>query len=243
MRPRDLERERACFALLRALVGREAVLVGGYAVSAYGPPRFSLDLDLVTPAAEVPGFHAALREAGLARVRDWAGGAGLGGRAERWSRGKEAFPLAVDLLVDGISDRVSGASHPYAAIRRGARHRTVRGLDPSSEARPLVPSAEVLVALKLESARLVDLRDLAILAGAGVDAAAVAAFLRGVRRDVLEEHLDALSAALGRRDYEDSLKGVSMLDARAFRRLADRTRGLVLELREALSRTGRAERE
>ena len=80
---RDLERERACFALLRALAGREAVRVGCYAVSAYGPPRFSVDLDLVTPEKEVPGFQAALREAGLARVRGWAGGARLGGRAER----------------------------------------------------------------------------------------------------------------------------------------------------------------
>jgi hypothetical protein len=146
------------------------------------------------------------------------------------------------LLVGGISDRVSGASHPYTAIRRGARRRVVRGLDPASVARPLVASAEVLVALKLESARLVDMRDLAVLAGAGVDAAAVAAFLRGVRQDVLEEHLDALAAALGRRDYEDSLKGVYMLDIRAFRRLADRTHGLILELRRSLSQTGRAPR-
>lgn len=242
MKPRNLERERASFTLLRALSGRKAVLVGGYAVSAYGPPRFSLDLDLVVPEEDVPGLQAILREAGLARVRDWVGGAAFAGRAERWSRGAEAVPPSVDLLVGGISDRVSGASHPYAAIRRGARRRIVRGLDPSSVARPLVAAAEVLVALKLESARLVDLRDLAVLAGAGVDAAAVAAFLRRVRRDVLAEHLDTLAAALGRRDYEDSLKGVYMLDARAFRRLADRTHGLILELRRALSQTGRAPR-
>lgn len=235
MRPQDLERERLSFALLHALERHEAVLVGGYAVSAYGPPRFSLDLDLVTPPAAVPGIREVVRAAGLARVRAWEGGATFAGRAERWARGKEPLPLAVDLLVDGISDRVSGASHPYAAIRRGALRRVVRGLDPSSEARFLVASPEVLVALKLESARLVDLRDLAVLAGAGVDAKAVAAFLREVRPDILDAHLDALSAALARRDYEDSLKGVYMFDARAFRRLADRTRGMVLELREALS--------
>ncbi len=234
MRPQDLERERRAFALLRALEGHEAVLIGGYAVSAYGPPCFSLDLDLVVASSAMLAIREILKSEGLARVRAWAGGPTFPGRAERWSRGTEAIPLAVDLLVDGIFDRVSGASHPYAAIRRGARRRRVRGLDPLSEARALVASAEVLFALKLESARLVDLRDLAVLAGAGVDAPAVAAFLHGVRRDVLLAHLDALSAALRRRDYEDSLKGVYALDARAFRRIADRTRALVLELREAL---------
>ncbi len=235
MRPQDLERDRAAFALLRALEGQEAVLIGGYAVSAYGPPRFSLDLDLVAPARAVPSLRAVLRPAGLRRVRDWAGGDAFTGRAERWARGTEAVPLAVDLLVDGVSDRVSGASHPFAAIRRGARRRAVRGLQPLSEARPLVASAEVLVGLKLEVARLVDLRDLAVLAGAEVDVRAVATFLVDVRRGLLAEHLEALLAALGRRDFEDSLKGVYMLDARAFRRLADRTRAMALQLRALLA--------
>ena len=238
MRPQDLEREGACFALLRALEGQEAVLVGGYAVSAYGPPRFSLDLDFVAPASAVPGIREILKAAGLVRVREWTGGGAFAGRAERWSRGEEALPLSVDLLVDGISDRVSGASHPYASIRRGALRRTVRGLSPSSEAQARVAAPEVLVALKLESARLVDLRDLAVLAGADVDAERVARLLRGVRRDVLLDHLDALAAALGRRDFQDSLKGVYMLDERAFRRLADRTYALLRGLRRALSRTG-----
>lgn len=235
MRPQDLERDRAAFALLRALEGQEAVLIGGYAVSAYGPPRFSLDLDLVAPARAVSSLRAVLRPAGLRRVRDWMGGDAFLGRAERWVRGTEAVPLAVDLLVDAVADRVSGASHPFAAVRRGARRRTVRGLEPSSEARPLVASAEVLVGLKLEVARLVDLRDLAVLAGAEVDVRAVATFLGGVRPALLKEHLDSLLTALGRRDFEDSLKGVYMLDARAYRRLAERTRGMALRLRGLLT--------
>ncbi len=235
MRPQDLERERAAFALLRSLDRQEAVLIGGYAVSAYGPPRFSLDLDLVAPAEAVPSIREVLRSAGLRRARTWEGGAAFGGRAERWTRGPEAVPLAVDLLVDAVSDRVSGASHAYAAIRRGARRRTVRGLDPSSEARPRVASAEVLAGLKLEAARLVDLRDFTVLAGTGIEPRSVAAFLRGVRKDLLVEHLDAVLAALERRDFEDSLKGVYMLDARAYRQLSDATRSLALRLRGLLS--------
>jgi len=235
MRPQDLERERAGFALLRRFRETEAVLVGGYAVSAYGPPRFSLDLDFVVPASALPGVRGLLQSADLARIRNWEGGAVLAGRAERWSRGEEAIPLSVDLLIDGISDRVSGASHPYASVRRGARRVIVRGLDPSSEAEALVAAPEVLVALKLEAGRRVDLRDLAVLAGTDLDVERIATFLRRDRRGVLLEHL-ALAAALARRDFQDSLKGVYMLDERAFRRVANRTEGLVRDLRAALPR-------
>jgi hypothetical protein len=241
MRPQDLAREREGFALLRRFAGINAVLVGGYAVSAYGPPRFSLDLDFVVPASAVPGIRDVLKSAGLVRVRDWEGGAVFAGRAERWSREEEAVPLSADLLIDGISDRVSGASHPYASVRRGARRLTVRGLDPSSEARALVAAPEVLVALKLEAGRRVDLRDLAVLAGTDVAVERVAVLLRGVRKEVLREHLDALAAALVRRDFQDSLKGVYMLDERAFRRIANRTEALLRRLRAALLRPGRTE--
>src|SRR5439155_16632457 len=153
MRPHDLEQERAGFALLRRFREAEAVLVGGYAVSAYGPPRFSLDLDFVVPAAALPGIRGLLQSADHARIRNWEGAAAFAGRAERWSRGEEAIPLSVDLLIGGISDRVSGASHPYESVRRGARRLIVRGLEPSSEARALVAPLAVLGALKLEVGR------------------------------------------------------------------------------------------
>lgn len=236
MRPEDLERERASFALLQALHGEEAVLVGGYAVSAYGPPRFSVDLDLVVRASAVSRIRKILKGAGFARVRRWQGGGAFAGRAERWTRGNGPFPLSVDLFVGGISDRVSGAAHSFEEIRRRARTRTVRGLDPASVARTLVPAPEVLIGLKLESARSVDLRDLAILAGGSWDLGEIVAFLGGVPQGVLLDHTGALLKALERRDFRDSLKGVYMLDERAFEGYAERTRALALGLRQKLSR-------
>ncbi|MEK6988455.1 MAG: nucleotidyl transferase AbiEii/AbiGii toxin family protein [Candidatus Thermoplasmatota archaeon] len=69
MRLEDLERERACFALLRSLGGRDAVLVGGYAVRAYGPPRFSVDVDLVLPGSALRGIRPILRQRGSSASR------------------------------------------------------------------------------------------------------------------------------------------------------------------------------
>ena len=236
MRPEDLQRERACFALLRSLEARDAVLVDGYAVSAYGLPRFSVDVDLVLPGSTLRRFRPILKAAGLVRVREWRGGAAFAGCAERWSRGEGPMPVSVDLLVDGISDRVSGAAHSFAAVRRGATRRVVRGLGPSSEARALVAAPEVLIGLKLEAGRRVDLRDIAVLSGADWRLEGIVSFLRGVRTDVLREHVEALGRALGQREFQDSLKGVYMLDERAFTRYADRARALVLALRGALAR-------
>src|SRR5207247_1842265 len=111
VRRADLPAWRAFFRAAGArasLAGARETLVGGYAVSAYGPPRFSLDLDFVVPAAALPGIRGLLQSADLARIRNWEGAAAFAGRAERWSRGEEAIPLSVDLLIDGISDRVSG---------------------------------------------------------------------------------------------------------------------------------------
>src|SRR3990170_4777529 len=47
MRREDLRREARSFRLLRQVGPLDAVLIGGYAVSAYSPPRFSVHLGLV----------------------------------------------------------------------------------------------------------------------------------------------------------------------------------------------------
>jgi len=53
------ERERGCLEVLLDLQDLEAVVVGGFALSAYGPPRFSVDLDLVVPSAGATQIRAA----------------------------------------------------------------------------------------------------------------------------------------------------------------------------------------
>lgn len=230
MRPLDRARERFCFDVLRELPRAGLVLIGGYAVSAYGPPRFSVDLDLVLRKSAVPKVQAVLRRFGFVRVGDWKGGEVFAGRAERWTRGTGPLPVSADLLIGGVSDRRSGATHAYAELRRGARRRRVRGMDASSVAEATVPDREILIGLKLEVGRLVDLRDIAILAGDPLDMGRLGAFLRAAPTDVLEEHTRTLLSVLDTRSFRDSLKGVYMLDDRAFQRYVDGARRLGLSL-------------
>lgn len=228
MRRQDLDRERACFDLLREVSGYDVVLIGGYAVSAYGLPRFSVDLDLVVEASELPGIHATLRGRGFAPLRRWDGGGVFASRSERWTPGVGRPAVAVDLFIGGVADRVSGITRPFGELRQASSRRTIRGLDPASVADALVPNRETLLALKLQVGRLVDLRDIAVLAGGPFDKAALAAFLSPVPRDLLATHAQRLLSAIETREFRNSLKGVYMLDDRSFERFATGARGLCL---------------
>jgi len=63
------ERERACLTLLEKLPKRY-VLVGGYAVSAFEFPRFSVDLDMVIPEKDFALFSGILESEGFSRAKD-----------------------------------------------------------------------------------------------------------------------------------------------------------------------------
>ncbi len=235
MRPKDIERERASFALLRNLAATDSVLIGGYAVSAYGPPRFSVDLDIVVPTLEGPRIREILRKAGFVLDKTWEGGDVFAGKSERWVIPGGSFPTSVDLLIDGVSDRVSGASQSYAELRSRSSRKTVRGFDGSSVAEAHIPDREAMIGLKLQAGRYSDLRDIAVLAGETFEIGKLADFLAGVRRGVLVKHLYALESAIDTQEFRNSLKGVYMLDERTFERYRNGAKKLILGLRRALS--------
>lgn len=236
MRPLDRARESLCFDVLRRLPLAGVVLIGGYAVAAHGLPRFSIDLDLVLRAPSVPKVQAVLRTFGFVRVGTWEGGEGFAGGAERWTQGAGPLPVSADLLIGGVLDRVSGSMHSYAELRRGSRRRTIHGMGPTSVAEATVPDREILIGLKLEVGRSVDLRDIAILAGDPLDIDRLVSFLRRVPVQVLEEHTKELLSVLDTPGFQDSLKGVYLLDDRAFQRYAEGTRRLGLRLQHEFSR-------
>ena len=238
MRQKDLARERICFDVLRSVEGKEVVLIGGYAVSAYGPPRFSVDLDLVLKRSALVTVRDELLSRGFRKDAEWRGGDVFEGRSERWILGSGQLPISADILIGGISDRVSGAAHSYESLRKRSSPRTLRGLNPLSVARPLVPDREVLIALKLEVGRLIDLRDIAILAGERVDGGNVISFLSGASENLILEHARALLASIERKEFKDSLKGVYMLDDRAYQRYAAGARNLALWIERRLTHPG-----
>ena len=230
MRPEDLRREARSFRLLRQVGPLEAVLIGGYAVSAYSPPRFSVDLDLVLLSRTLPAVETLLRGEALTLKKAWPSGKRSAIRSQRW---ESAHGLSADLFIGGVSDRVSSSKHSFREVRTGAARRRVRGLAPDSEAEVLVPAKEVLIGLKLESGRLVDLRDVAVLAEGDVDVDALARFFHGVLAPVVRQHVEALAQALDTLEFENSLKGVYAMDSRAYTRCRRATLALCRRLRRS----------
>jgi hypothetical protein len=209
-----LEREEGCFDVLVSLQSEEAILIGGYAVSAYGLSRFSVDLDFVTAEATADRLSAVLAEKGFQVAATWTGDRTLPEHADRWSRGPRGRAISVDLLIDGVADRRSGASFSFAELRPRASRRLVRGVDPAKTATPLVADREVLIALKLAAGRKVDLRDVAILSRGIADHGVVAGLLQRLPKALVQERIRSLSESLETLHFRDALKGSFVLDER-----------------------------
>lgn len=182
-----------------------AVIVGGYAVSAYGSPRYSDDLDLVLPKGGMAPTVAWLQSLRPPFAQAKIGPAwqqNYGGTVSRFERSGETL----DLLPVAVRDREALVDVPYEWIAREARRIRLVLLDAATSASVPVARPEALWLLKLQSGRPQDLSDLFAIHQVPVA-------LRDVREgfDVLSS--DALTAKLNkvldrlqeRKQYEDSL--------------------------------------
>ncbi|HLE45725.1 MAG TPA: nucleotidyl transferase AbiEii/AbiGii toxin family protein [Thermoplasmata archaeon] len=226
-----VEREGVCFRVLREIGEREAILIGGYALSAYGHPRFSIDIDLVVAAETTPSLREDLKRLGFSPDRAWDPRGPF--RFERWLLGR----VSADLLIDGVFDRRSRAAFPYPDLRRTAGRRTVQALASAESARPLVASREALLAMKLASGRFVDLRDVAILAQGPLDWDELEPLLARCPAAVLRANAALLASSLETPRFRDSFKGVFRLGERAYSGYPESAGALCRRIQDYASRT------
>jgi hypothetical protein len=139
------------------------VMVGGYAVSARGRPRFSHDLDLVVAVKSWLKVNDVLRECGFDAKNRFPNPEKLekvyAGETMRWSR--DSTRSTMDVMIGGLVDPKVRIYVPYEKIAKGAtpeRIPNVLGIAAS----PRIPTAavDVLVALKLQPGRPQDCSDL-----------------------------------------------------------------------------------
>ncbi len=227
MRIEDLTRERACFEAFAALPEVEAIVIGGYAISAHGPPRFSVDLDLVIQRSSLQPIRVVLQQQGFSQERRWIGGV-YGGDFERWVREPGPSKPSIDLMVDEVVDRRSGARFSYDMIRRYSSRRTVRGIDEKSKVEALVPDPEVLIGLKWAPGRKADQRDITILSDMPIDKEKLGVVLASCPRDAILKTARQILVAVETKEFRDSLKGTYVLNDRTYERYARNVRGLCL---------------
>ncbi len=157
MRPK--EQEQAILATLARLPREGLVLIGGYAVNVYVPPRFSIDCDLVV-LGKVASVRAKLETDGFLEQAE--------GEVPYGSYLRMVHPTqgaSFDLMVGSVLDRQSGIHFDRGYFERYAHRRTIVGRVSMDRVRMKVVDPELLFALKFVVGRRQDLRDLFMLGG------------------------------------------------------------------------------
>jgi hypothetical protein len=152
-------RERIILKTLQRLPREDVVLIGGYAVNAYVPPRFSIDCDLVV-LGNSSGLESLLREDGFKKTSE--GDVSYGGYV-RYE--VEKVKVSFDLLKNSVVDRDTEIVFEGELFRKYSAERTTVGRSVPTRIRMRIVDPELLFAMKFVSGRRQDVRDMFMLAG------------------------------------------------------------------------------
>ena len=155
-------RESEIIRILRVLseATEGFVVIGGYAVNAFGLHRFSVDCDLATDRDNVPVIDATLlREGYELRRNEVRPPIGVTIREYRKPVGGETASL--ELLVDTVVNTTTRGTWTYGFIQNNSVEAIIMGATDSTPSR--VAQRNLLVAMKLHAGRTEDFGDIVML--------------------------------------------------------------------------------
>lgn len=209
------------------------VLVGGYAVAAYGPPRFSVDVDLVLPvgslASAIEWFDA--NSIHHKRTLEFEGPAG---RMAKLLIRRDL--VSGDVYIGGLRARETGIIVDYEWIARSPQLQRLSLTTVNTRNPILVARAEALWVLKLLAGRAQDLTDLFAMSGWRFDHAEVRGKLDQLADKDTRAHFRRVRARLeSDKEYKDALsrRGFGRPTAATNRAKWERFRQLTIELTSA----------
>jgi hypothetical protein len=193
--PGPAERERDAVGLLdRWPADLRGVLVGGYAVSAYGPPRYSVDLDFVIRAEKQVPAEDWLKQERFGLGKRWKSRAeGSTAAVSRWQKGL----ITIDLLAGAVRDREAGVDVPASWVMKVPRMVRLVLLSSSTSSPFPVCRPAALWALKLQAGRPQDLSDLFVISEVPVPLEEVRALFESLWCASLRSKLERVQRALG----------------------------------------------
>ncbi len=170
-----------------------SVLIGGYAVAAYGPPRFSVDVDLVFPQSSFGPIRRRLAAEGFsAKLTRGSESSAESLRKLRANRGD----VSTDLYFGGVQARESGAEIPFRWLEDRSRsiRLRLRTLTTSGGVRVVRP--EGLWVLKLVAGRPQDLSDLFAIHEQAINGDEISSMLTSLNSPRLRATADRVSKLL-----------------------------------------------
>jgi hypothetical protein len=228
------ERERACLELLQK-IPEGYVLIGGYAVSAFEFPRFSVDLDVVVSEKDFERFSGILENEGFSRVKEADEFAlTYKGSFVCFQKMVESLPISVDLMVGMVQSRQTDAAYSFDYLMKNSEIREVTGFGVKASTEARVADREMLMALKINSMRMADQRDIIALCAGDVDTGKVANHLTRVPGEKIKKHLGSLLSFLEDPKSRDTLKGVFVFSDSLLDGLLNRARATLGEIDKKL---------
>lgn len=201
-------REQKAIALLRKWPWKAGgTLIGGYAIAAYGPPRYSDDLDIVIPRAALNSIQIFLDKQGfLVRKDSHPNSQNLDGEVLTLDHEE----VSVDLLVGCVRDRDAKVDVPESWVSQRINARILRVKTGETQVIPIA-RPEAIWALKLQAGRSQDVTDLFAIYDTRFESKEVIELFRNLMNDPLSSKLLAtLRKAESDKLFEDSMSRLEM---------------------------------
>ena len=214
------EREKACFEVLEKLPLDNYVLIGGYATSSFEFPRFSVDLDLVIEKKNKETFIRILSKEDFSQTTETENlDKFYKGQSLRFEKKIDNFPVSVDLMIDAVVSRQTNVSYKFSYLFKNSTLREVVGSTLDFQVNARVATREILIALKLSSLRLSDIRDIIALCFGEIDKERLKKHLQRCPGDKIKENIHTALQVLRDERHKDSIKGVFSLSDSTYEKI------------------------
>ena|SRR3989338_9638505 len=199
-----IKKENDIFDILQKFINAKLdfIVVGGYAVSAF-KHRFSIDADIVIQSKDLDKFEAIVKKEDFKKTSEKELENIYSSRFLRY----EQDTASVDLMIDAVSARATGASFSYKLLLDNSVKKKIIGIEKEISAR--VPIKEMMIVMKIHSGRLTDFRDIAALAkDTNLEEIRKLLFIGDL--NALNNHLKKIATVVKDKNFVDSFKGVFM---------------------------------
>ncbi len=203
-----IERENEILTTIKTLVDLKLdfIIVGGYAVSSLARHRFSVDCDIVLSKKNLEKFQKVLESKGFKKHIESSGfDESYNGMFVNYRKEVIGFPVTIDLLINSLVSRSTGASWSFDYIKKNSIEVNLSGLKTSVRCK--VPKKELLIAFKIHSGRKTDIRDI-IMLNENVDLKEVLSHLKRGHIDELKNQIKKIFFSLDDKNLVNSLKGI-----------------------------------
>lgn len=196
-----LEREQEIIRLLALFLDKHSdfIVVGGYAISTY-KKRFSIDLDLVVKEENLDEFESLLKKEGYSLHYEKEIALLYGENFKRFLKKMRDLPVNIDLLINGLVSRTTNGSWGFDYIKEHSVKRRLNNL------KFLTPEKELLIAMKLHSGRLSDIRDIVALMPCNKEKLKQHLLKGDIKK--LWELIKKQASFLDKPQFDDSFKGI-----------------------------------